>query len=76
MSKRLTVDALATRVCRVIRDVRKDHEAWVSIDRLQDCLGSEEQHAVDLAVAFASAKGWLSIGGTPPHSVLLNRCAP
>ncbi len=76
MNARPMVDVLATRVCQAIRNVRQDHEAWVSIDRLHDRLETEELRSIDLAVAFASAKGWLSLGGTPPHSVLLNRDAP
>ena len=75
-SRRLTIDALAERVCRVIRDVRSEHEAWVGIDRIRDRIAVEDAHTVDAAVAFASAKGWLSIGGAPAHSVLLNRAAP
>jgi hypothetical protein len=30
----------------------------------------------DAAVAFASARGWLSIGGVPAHGGLLDRAAP
>jgi len=76
MSARLTIDVLAERVCHVVRDVRSEHEAWVEIDRIRRHLAAEELHTVDAAVAFASAKGWLSIGGAPAHSVLLNRAAP
>jgi hypothetical protein len=76
MSARLTIDVLAERVCRVIRDVRSEHQAWVEIDHIRDRIAAEELHTVDAAVAFASAKGWLSIGGVPAHSVLLNRAAP
>jgi hypothetical protein len=70
------IDVLAERVCHVIRDVRSEHEAWVEIDRIRDRIAVEDAHAVNAAVAFASAKGWLSIGGVPAHSVLLNRAAP
>lgn len=73
---RLAVDVLAARVCQVARDVRTEHQAWVGIDCIRDRLGVAERHTVDAAVAFASAKGWLSIGGTPAHSVLLRRDAP
>jgi hypothetical protein len=67
---------LARRVCRAIRDVRQEHESWISIDRLHDRLAVEDLRTVEAAVAFASAKGWLALGGRPPHSVLLHRGAP
>jgi hypothetical protein len=70
------IDVLAVKVCRAIRDVRKDHQAWIGIDGLLGHLGLEDLRAVDAAVAFASAKGWLAIGGTPAHSVLLKQDAP
>lgn len=70
------IDTLAVKVCRAIRDVRQDHQAWISIDGLRHHLGLEDLHAVDAAVAFAGAKGWLAIGGTPAHSVLLKQGAP
>jgi hypothetical protein len=31
---------------------------------------------LDAALAFASAKGWVSLGGRPVHSVLLKAQAP
>jgi hypothetical protein len=70
------LDALAVRVCQAARDARKEHEAWVGIDQIRNHLGVEDRRTVDAAVAFASAKGWLSIGGRPAHSVLVNRGAP
>jgi hypothetical protein len=70
------IDILAVKVCRVIRDVRKDHQAWISIDGLHGHLGLDDLRTVDAAVAFASAKGWLAIGGMPAHSVLLKQGAP
>lgn len=76
MTARLTVDVLAARVCQAARDARKEREAWVHIDHICDHLGVEDLRTVDAAVAFASAKGWLSIGGRPAHSVLVNRGAP
>ncbi len=76
MNQRTTIDALAEKVCRVIRDVRTERQAWVKIDQIGDRIGVENLHMVNAAVAFASAKGWLSIGGVPAHSVLLNRVAP
>lgn len=70
------IDALAVKVCRAIRDVRKDHQAWIGIDGLLGHLGLEDLRTVDAAVAFASAKGWLAISGAPAHSVLLKQGAP
>ena len=70
------IDALAEGVCHVIRDVRREHEAWVEIDRIRDRIAVADAPAVNAAVAFASAKGWLSIGGVPAHRVLLRRLAP
>lgn len=70
------IDALAVRVCQAIRDVRLDHQSWISIDRVHDCLGLENLRTVDAAVAFAKAKGWLAINGAPAHSVLLKQGAP
>jgi hypothetical protein len=75
-AKKSTIDALAVELCQAIRDVRQDHEAWISLDRVQDRLGIENLRAVDAAVAYAAAKGWLAIGGAPAHSVLLNQGAP
>jgi hypothetical protein len=75
-TRSLALDALATRVCQAVRDVRKEHEAWIGIDRIRDRLGVEDLRIVDAAVAFASAKGWLSIGGSPAHSVLIRPGAP
>ena len=70
------IDALAVKVCRAIRDVRKDNQAWISIDGLHGHLGLDDLRTVDAAVAYASAKGWLAIGGMPAHSVLLKQAAP
>ena len=70
------IDILAVEVCRAIRDVRKDHQAWISIDGLHSRLGLDELRTVDAAIACASAKGWLAIGGMPAHSVLLKQGAP
>jgi hypothetical protein len=63
-------------VCQAIREVRQEHESWISIDRVHDRLAVEDLSIVEAAVAFASAKGWLALGGRPAHSVLLNRGAP
>ena len=76
MTKPPTIDGLAVRVCQAVRDVREENEAWIGIDCLEEFLGIDDLRLVDAALAFASAKGWLSIGGQPAHSVLLNAEAP
>jgi len=70
------IDILAVKVCRAIRDVRKDNQAWIGIDGLRGHLGLDDLRTVDAAVAFATAKGWLAIGGMPANSVLLKQGAP
>jgi hypothetical protein len=76
MATRPTIDGLAVQVCHAIREERQAHQAWISLDRVQDRLGMENGRALDAAVAFAAAKGWLTIGGAPAHSVLLKQDAP
>ena len=76
MSRPSTIDQLAVRLCQTVREVRRDDEAWLGIDCLDEFLGVHDPQMIDAALAFASAKGWLSIGGRPAHSVLLNGCAP
>ena len=76
MNKPRTIDVLAIELCQAVRDVREDHEAWIGIDCLNEFLGIDDLRLVDAALAFASAKGWLSFGGRPAHSVLLNPGAP
>jgi hypothetical protein len=75
-ARKPAIDILAIEVCRAIRDVRRDHQGWISLDRLQDRFDFATRSAIDAAVAFAAAKGWLAIGGAPAHSVLLNQEAP
>jgi len=70
------IDVLAVRVCRAIRRVRKDNQAWISIDGLHGHLGLDDLRTIDAAVAYAGARGWLAIGGMPAHSVLLKQAAP
>jgi hypothetical protein len=72
----MAVDRLAVDVCRAIRDVRDAHEAWIDLDRLVGRPGLESRTAVDAAVAFAAAKGWLAIARGAAGSVLLSNCAP
>lgn len=76
MTTPFTIDRLAVRLCHAVREVRQPHQAWISLDRVQDRLGIESTTAVNAAAAFASAKGWLAIGGAPAHSVLLKQGAP
>jgi hypothetical protein len=72
-SRKPAIDILAIEVCR---DVRLSSQGWISLDRLYERLGFATRSAIDAAVAFAVAKGWLSIGGAPTYSVLLNHDAP
>lgn len=75
--KRLpAVSVLTVRICETIRDLRQDHESWISIEDVHDHLGMEDLSAVDAAIAFAIAKGWLSVRGEPARHVLLNPGAP
>ncbi|WP_425067990.1 hypothetical protein [Reyranella sp.] len=76
MKGKSTVDVLAVRVCHAVKSVRGDSQAWIRLDLLQNEFGQESQMAIDAAVAFAAAKGWLAIGGAPAHSVLLTQGAP
>lgn len=76
MEEKSTVDVLAVRVCQTVRLVRGEHQAWIHLNFLQNELRHESQTAIDAAVAFAAAKGWLAIGGAPAHSVLLTKGAP
>jgi hypothetical protein len=71
-----SVDVLAVRVCQAVRDVADEGQAWIAIDCLNEFLRLDDVQTIDAALAFASAKGWLSIGGRPAHSVLLNGSAP
>jgi len=72
----MAVDRLAVDVCRAIRAVRGAHEAWIDLDRLVGRPGLESRTAVDAAVAFAAAKGWLAIARNATGSVLLSHRAP
>lgn len=76
MSQPQRIEALAVKVCQTIRDVRKENQAWINIDGLHSPLDCNGPYAVDAAIAFARAKGWLMISGTPAHSVLLRQGAP
>ena len=73
MTKPRSIDTLAVQVCQAVRDVRDEDQAWIAIDCLNEFLRLDDVQTIDVALAFASAKGWLSIGGRPAHSVLLER---
>ena len=75
-SRKPAIDILAIEVCRAIRDVGRSSQGWISLERLYERLGFATRSAIDAAVAFAAAKGWLAIGGAPTYSVLLNHDAP
>lgn len=75
-ARKPAVDILAIEVCRAIRSARRDSQGGISLDRLHDRLGFATRSAIDAAVAFAAAKGWLAIGGAPAYSVLLSQDAP
>jgi hypothetical protein len=76
MSHPSTINILAVELCHAVREVRREDEAWIGIDCLNEFLRLDDSAMIDAALAFASAKGWLSIGGRPAHSVLLNGSAP
>ncbi len=76
MKSAQTIDVLAVRVCQAVRDVREPDQAWIGIDCLNEFLAIDDVRLVDAALAFASAKDWLSIGGRPAHSALLKAGAP
>jgi|tagenome__1003787_1003787.scaffolds.fasta_scaffold20396110_1 hypothetical protein len=72
----MTVDARAVQVCRTIRDVRRDDEAFVALDRLIGRPGLERRTEVDAAAAYAAAKGWLAFGDAAADFALLLERAP
>lgn len=72
----MAVDATAVRVCRAIREVRGEDEAWVALDRLVGQPGLERRSEVDAAAAYAAAKGWLAFGDAAADFALLLERAP
>lgn len=72
----MTVDARDAHVCRAIRTVRGEHEAWVALDRLVGQPGLERRTEVDAAAAYAAAKGWLAFGDAAADFALLLERAP
>ena len=70
MERKQTIYDLAVRVCRAVRGVR------IGLELVHREMRGERPSAVDAAVAFAAAKGWLAIGGRPSHSVMLGHGAP
>jgi hypothetical protein len=51
-------------------------QATVTLDRLADRFAGAGGTTLDAAVAFAAAKGWLTIVGAPATRVLLTAAAP
>lgn len=76
MERKQTIYDLAVRVCRAVRGVRGDRQTWIGLELVHREMGGERPSAIDAAVAFAAAKGWLAIGGRPSHSVMLVQGAP
>ena len=76
MSRPVTLDVLAARLCETIRVLAADREAWIAIDRLRLGLQPEEERTIDAAIAFAGARGWLAISPAPADHVLLKPGAP
>ena len=77
----LRIDSVAVRVCRAARELSLEHPGWITIDHLYERLRHDVESldrlcTVEAAVAFARAKGWLSISPGPADSVLLRREAP
>ncbi|SKA35926.1 hypothetical protein SAMN02745126_05748 [Enhydrobacter aerosaccus] len=76
MNRMFAIEALARDLCQALRSLRGDHRSWIAIDEMQHCLGVDKATIVNAAVAYAAAKGWMAVGGTPAHSVLLAQGAP
>jgi hypothetical protein len=76
MERKQTIYDLAVRVCRAVRGVRGDRQTWIGLELIHREMRGERPTAIDAAVAFAAAKGWLAIGGRPSHSVMLGQGAP
>ena len=76
MSAQSRISLLAVEVCRAIRAVRGDDQAWVALDRLVGRPGLESRTEVDAAAAFAGARGWLAFGDVAADSALLLERAP
>jgi len=72
----MAVDTTAVRVCRAIRDMRGENEAFVALDRLVGQPGLERRTEVDAAAAYAAAKGWLAFGDAAADFALLLERAP
>ena len=76
MNQPLRIDTLAVRLCHAVREARGEDKAWVGIDCLSEFLGGSDASTIDAALAFAGAKGWVSISGKPADRVLLSTNAP
>ena len=76
MSRPPRIDTLAVRVCHAVREAGGEDKAWIGIDCLSEFLAGSDAATIDAALAFAGAKGWVSMTGRPAHSVLLSADAP
>ena len=72
----MAIDTTAVRICRAIREVRGEDEAFVALDRLVGRPGLERRTEVDAAAAYAAAKGWLAFGDAAADFALLLERAP
>lgn len=64
-------DTLARRVVLAALELQAGRDnMWIGVGRLAERLGGVDQAALDRAIDEARLAGWLSVGGTPPISVL------
>ncbi len=61
MERKQAIYDLAVRVCRAVRGVRSDRQTWIGLELIHREMSGERPTAIDAAVAFAAAKGWLAI---------------
>lgn len=73
MSRPTSIDSMAVRVCSAVREAGGEDKAWIGIDCLSEFLAGTDATTIDAALAFAGAKGWVSISS---HKVLLSSNAP
>lgn len=76
MAIRTAIDILAIEICRTIREACQGRPDWISLDWVQERLAFVRLSAINAAVAFAAAKGWLAINGGASPRVLLSQTAP
>ena len=44
---------------------------WASVAMLSQIIKVKDEEMLSSAITLAAQKGWLMVGGQPPHSVLL-----